>query len=412
MKTLMLAVSMLAAGPLAAQAPDPKVSELERKLDALAGEVERLKLGAETGGEPKAGLRRAALGGYGEFAYQNFRGRRQDDKTAGRRDSLDLRRAVLYVGYAFNDWASLHTEFEFEHASTEGGGSVSAEMAALDFTPWGRVLGLRAGLMLMPMGLINEAHEPTAYHGVNRPSVEQRIIPATWSENGVGLFGAAGPFVYRSYVVAGLTAAKDGGRDGFDASGIREGRTGGGRSVAEDLAWVGRADVTPVPGVTAGGSLYLGQADQRVENTPSVPVSLWEVHAHGEWRGVELKALYAATHVGNAGQLNAAQGFAGNKSVGAEQFGGYVEAAYDALSLWDAGNGRTLAPFLRWERYDTQKSVPDGFTKDPANSRVEYTVGLTFKPFTQVAVKFDHQFLKNQARTGTGQTNLGIGYIF
>ncbi|MEK7745138.1 MAG: hypothetical protein AAB576_00550, partial [Elusimicrobiota bacterium] len=69
-------------------------------------------------------------------------------------------------------------------------------------------------------------------------------------------------------------------------------------------------------------------------------------------------------------------------------------------------------PFLRYERYDTQWKVPTGWTKNPSNSRIEYTFGLTYKPVSQVAVKADHQILKDQGLTGIGQTNLGIGYIF
>lgn len=422
-----LALAAFVAAPLAAQSADPKVLELERKLDALSGEVERLKLGEAAPPELNSILgfgpaaskvyqgsaKRVSIGGYGEMSYQNYRGRKQNGTTAGKRDITDFVRAVLYAGYKFNDWITFNSEIEFEHASEGKRGEVSVEMAALDFTPWGKALGLRTGLLLMPVGFTNEIHEPTTYHGVNRPSVETNLIPTTWRENGVGVFGEAGPFRYRSYLVSGLQAASDGVVTGFKGDkGLRDGRSSGSKSYSEDFAWVGRADVAPVPGVEAGGSLYMGEADQRAVNAPQVPVTLWEMHAKGQWRGAELKALYTETHIGNVGALNAAQGFAGNKSVGIDLFGGYVEAAYDVLGAWSGNRGHSLSPFVRYERYDTQKTVPDGFTKDLANSRVEYTLGLTYKPITQVAVKLDHQFLKNAAQTGVGQTNVGIGYIF
>jgi hypothetical protein len=421
-----VAVAVVNTVPLAAQT-DARVSDLERKVDALAGEIERLKLGEAAEPElvsvnglgPAASKvygkapKRVSIGGYGEMSYQNYRGRKQDDATAGKRDAADFVRAVLYAGYKFNDWIAFNSETEFEHATDSKRGEVSVEMAALDFTPWGSPLGLRAGLLLMPVGLSNEIHEPTTYHGVNRPSVEANLIPTTWRENGVGLFGEAGPFRYRSYLVTGLQAVSDTNVTGFKGDkGLRDGRSSGSKSYAEDLAWVGRIDAAPAAGASFGGSLYVGEADQRQLNAPQVPVTLWELHAQGRWRGAEVKALYTEVRIGNVAQLNAAQGFTGNKSVGSELFGGYVEAAYDVFSVWSGNRGQSLAPFFRYERYDTQKTVPDGYTKDPANSRIEYTLGLTYKPIAQVAVKFDHQVMRNQARTGVGQTNLGIGYIF
>ena len=430
MKTLnllaALSLAAAAAAPLAAQT-DPKMADLEKKVEALAGEIERLKMGEAAepdlvslnGLGPAASKvyqkspKRVSLGGYGEMSYQNYRGRKQNGATAGKRDATDFVRAILYVGYKFNDWIAFNSETEFEHATEGKRGEVSVEMAAIDFTPWGRPLGVRAGLLLMPVGFTNEMHEPTTYHGVNRPGVETNLIPTTWRENGVGIFGEAGPLSYRSYVVSGLQASSDGVVTGFKADkGLRDGRSSGSKSYAEDLAWVGRLDVTPAAGLTAGGSLYMGEADQRQLNAPKVPVTLWEMHARGQWRGAELKALYTETHIGNVGALNAAQGFTGNKTVGIDLFGGYIEAAYDLLNACPWNKGHYLAPFFRYERYDTQLRVPDGFTKDPANSRIEYTLGLTYKPIPQVAVKFDHQFMKNQAQTGVGQTNLGIGYIF
>lgn len=428
--TLLAAMTLAAANaaPLAAQ-NDAKMADLEKKVEALAGEIERLKMGEAAEPEltsvnglgPAAskvygkGAKRVSLGGYGEMAYQNYRGRKQNGATAGKRDTVDLVRAILYVGYKFNDWIAFNSETEFEHATEGKRGEVSVEMATLDFTPFGRPLGLRAGLMLMPVGFTNEMHEPTTYHGVNRPGVETNLIPTTWRENGVGFFGEAGPLSYRTYLVTGLQASSDGVVTGFKGDkGLRDGRSSGSKSYAEDLAWVGRLDVTPTAGVTAGGSLYMGEADQRQLKAPQVPVTLWELHARGQWRGAELKALYTEARIGNVGALNAAQGFtlAGKNSVGSALFGGYLEAAFDVLSLCSRNNGHYLAPFFRYERYDTQKTVPDGFTKDPANSRVEYTLGATYKPIPQVAVKLDHQFMKNQAQTGVGQTNLGIGYIF
>jgi hypothetical protein len=401
-----LALALTASA--SAQTPD-RISELERKIDALSQEMERLRL--EESSRPEAG-NKVSLGGYGEMIYQNFSKRRQDAASAGTRDQADFLRAVLYAGYKFNDWILFNSELEFEHATTGNArGEVSVEQAYIDFR-LSKLLGVRTGLILVPVGVTNEMHEPTTFHGVRRPSVEQSIIPSTWRENGVGVFGQAGMLSYRSYVMTGLQAVSNTGVGGFTGStALRGGRSSGAKSFAEDLAWVGRVDVSPVEGVTAGASLYQGEADQGLA-VHSVWVSLWETHAQAEYRGAELKALYAQGRIGNADTVNALQGFtnAGQNSVARSFFGGYGEAAFNVLSL--AKTTHYLAPFFRYERYDTQLDTPEGFSKNPSNSRVEYTFGLTYKPIPQVAVKADHQWNLNQARTGVNQFNLGLAYIF
>lgn len=437
MKRIMLvALALALAAPLRAQTATPtpdRIADLERKIEALSQEMEKIKLG-EAATEPQADQRsvgyapaaskvyrsaasKVSIGGYGELNYLNFSKRRQDAGPGGARSRADALRAVLYVGYKFNDWILYNSEFEFEHAGSGEGaetrGEISVEQAYLDFK-LSEPVGIRAGLVLVPMGIINETHEPTTFHGVNRPSVERNIIPATWSENGVGLFGNWGPLTYRTYLLAGLHAAKtaDPDTDGFKGdSALRGGRSGGSNSFADDKAWASRLDVTPVQGLTAGGSLYIGEADHGLV-APAVPVTLWDLHLQGEYRGAEVRALYAQGRIGNADSVNTAQLFtdAARNSVGRRFFGGYAEGAFNVLSL--AQTKHYLAPFFRYERYDTQQQTPGGFSKNPANSRVEYTLGLTYKPIPQVAVKLDQQWKRNQARTGVNQWNLGLAYIF
>lgn len=427
--------AVLALNPVVALAQDAaKLTELERKLDAVTQEIEKLKLG-EAAAEPaatesvlgfapaaskvyRAQPNKVSIGGYGEMIYQNFSKRRQDAGPAGVRDEADFLRAILYAGYKFNDWILFNSEVEFEHGTTKVGGGanrgeVSVELAAIDFR-FRPELGVRAGMLLMPMGLLNEIHEPTTFHGVKRTSVEQNIIPSTWRENGAGLFGEWGPLSYRSYVVTGLQATSNTGVTGFASSNaLRNGRSSGAKSFAEDIASVTRVDYAPAAGVLVGGSFYVGQADQSLV-VNSVPVTLWEGHLKAEYRGAQLRALYAEGRVGNADTVNIAQGYtnAARTSIGSKMFGGYVEGAYDVLSLMKETKGQSLSPFVRYERYDTQADTPSAFAKNPANSRVEYVTGLTYKPIPQVAVKADHMWVRNQARTGVNQWNLGLAYIF
>lgn len=429
---LTAAVLFAVVPAFADDASSARLTELDKKVDALTQEIEKLKLGdaAETPAataEPGLGasaskiyrshVDKVSLGGYGEFVYLAPSRRRQNGDFSGLKKTSDLQRFVLYTGYKFNDWILFNSEFEVEHAGTgqadENRGEIGVEQAYLEFRPW-KELGARIGHVIVPLGIVNEVHEPTAFHGVNRPSVETFIIPSTWHQNGVGLFGEAGPFSYRTYALQALSAVKtvDPASDGFSAANaLRGANTEGARSPSDDLAWASRVDAAVAPGVTTGAGLYLGRAD-RGTSAATVPVSLWEAHALAQWRGASVRGLYAEGTIGNVGDLNAAQGFTGNQSVGRRFFGGYGEAAYDVLTLLPDSKGQSLSPFFRYERYDTQWKVPAGFAKDPANSRVEYTLGLTYKPISQVVLKLDQQWKLNQARTGVNQWNFGAGYVF
>ncbi len=413
---------------LGARAQDARIGELERKLDVLSQELEKLKLGsaAEPEAEAPAGQapaatkvyrakeRRVSIGGYGEMTIQDFSKRNQKGGIGGKADEADLLRAVLYFGYKYNDWILFNSELEFEHASTgKGRGEVSVEQAYMDFK-LNDSGGLRGGLLLVPMGFMNEIHEPTTFHGVIRPSVERNILPSTWREGGGGFFIDTGEVAFRSYAIAGLQAIKDAtpGLTGVRGSDIlRNARSSGAKTLAEDPAWVSRLDLAPVPGFSAGGSFYIGEADQG-KVVHSVPVTIWELHSKAEYKGLELRGLYAAGRIGNADTVNSANGLTNAAKTSAPRrfFGGYAEGAFNVLGLFETSH--YFAPFFRYERYDTQAETPESFAKDPANSRVEYTFGGTYKPIPQIAVKWDYQWMLNQARTGVNQMNLGLGYIF
>ena len=196
-----------------------KLAETERRLDVLAGEIERLKIGeaAATADTSQHGFGPAAskiyrtghgvsIGGYGEMLYTHFADRAEDGTLADATDRLDTLRGVLYVGYKWSDRWLLNSEFEWEHGNTDKGGEAAVEFLYLDYL-YRPALSFRAGLMLMPVGFINELHEPTVFLGAKRPDVERLIIPSTWREGGVGLFGESGPFSYRAYLVTSLDAS-------------------------------------------------------------------------------------------------------------------------------------------------------------------------------------------------------------
>jgi hypothetical protein len=122
-----------------------------------------------------------SIGGYGEVLYENFAAERENDTASGVTDQFDALRAIVYVGYKFNDRLLFNSELEWEHGTTSQGGEASIEFAYLDYmlTP---NFGFRGGLLLPPMGLVNELHEPPIFLGTTRPATEQAIIPSTWRE--------------------------------------------------------------------------------------------------------------------------------------------------------------------------------------------------------------------------------------
>lgn len=405
-----------------------KLAEIQRQIEILTREIEQLKLGEAAAPAPSTaevssrgvgpaaakvyGAKRGvSIGGYGEALYQNFSRHDQSGGPSNADDQVTLLRAVLYVGYKFDDHFVLNTELEYENAvvASDKGGEAEIEFAYIDYMH-SRPFNLRAGLILIPMGLVNPLHEPTSFLGARRPDVEDVIIPSTWRELGFGAYGEAGPVAYHAYLVNGLNAA------GYDAEqGIREGRQEGSEALARNWAFTGRVDFTGVSGLVAGASIFTGKAGQGRRTPDGLGVdastTVWDLHADWRWRGLWLRGLYAQTTIGDAARVDELVGLAGDESVGSRQKGWYLQGAFDVLSL-TAGSRAALLPFVRYERYDTQARVPAGYDRNPANDRREWTVGVGYKPIEQIIVKADWQQRRNAAKTGVDQWNVSLGYIF
>ncbi len=402
--------------------PSAELTDVRRQIDILTREIEGLKTPqnetAATADASQFGLGAAAskvyrseggvtLGGYGEMLYQNMAGTNDAGVRVAARDNADMLRAVLYTGYKFNDRVLFNSETEFEHGSTGAGGEVSVEFAYLDFMVRENT-GVRAGLVLVPLGFVNEQHEPTAFLGSRRPLVERIIIPATWREMGVGLFGETGPVSWRGYMVTGLNAAR------FTAGGIRSGRGNGAQSLAEDFAITARVDWHPLVGTTLGAAMYAGNSgqgalvnDQRLD----ARVTLYDLHAEAQFRGVQLRGLWSRGSIGDTAEVNTLNKFTGAASVGMVFGGWYGEAGYDLAALRGFGD-RSVVPFVRYERFNPQRRVPGGFARNRALEQSITTLGVQWKPISQAVIKADYQNVGNDARTGTNQWNVAVGYIF
>lgn len=412
-----------AIGALAAQAPAQRVAELEAQIEVLAEEIEKLNLGAAASEAAEAdeglyGMGIAAskvyrveeglsIGGYGEMVFESYASKREGGEPTGFGDTIDFLRAIVYVGYKFDDRWVFNSEIEFEHASTSKSGSASVEFAYVDYL-WKPQLNFRTGILLLPMGWLNELHEPTLFPSAERPYVEQVLIPSTWRENGAGIFGDVGPFFYRSYVVNGLKGA------GFSSNGLRGGRQKGARAQAEDFAWTGRLDYTATPGLIVGVSAYVGNSGQGLLDPSGATIDarteILDFHFDWSHRGFRLRGLWAQGDVGDAARLNGALGITGSNSVGERLEGHYLELAYDVLS--HRGGRASLSPFVRIESIDTQVRVPAGFESDPIFDREILTWGAAWQPIDRLVFKVGYQDWTNPGGTGFDEWNLAMGYLF
>lgn len=400
-----------------------EVEEIRRQVDILAGEVEKIR-----SGEPEHDITRqranslgvgpsaadvyrkphgVSVAGYGEMLYENFDSQDQSGLEVDKPARLDMLRAILYAGYRFNDRFLVNTEIEFEHGSTDKSGNASVEFAYVEYLHSDQ-FSLRGGLLLLPMGLTNEFHEPNVFLGTTRPQTERYIIPTTWREGGFGGLASVGNFNFRVYAVNGLNAA------GFSAAGIRGGRQKGSKALAEDMAIVGRVDYSPTPGVFFGGSLYQGGSGQGQyslgDNSLKVPTTIFEVHGQTQFRGWDLRGLYAANHIGDALELNLARGLPRDSAIAERMKGGYLQAGYNVLSR--RHDTMTLTPYFRYEVVDTQNKMPFGFTANPVYDRTFYTLGLEYKPIYNIVVKGDYQWQRNDLKSGVNQFNIALGYSF
>jgi hypothetical protein len=409
-----------------------RIDKVESAVDVLAEELskafteeavpEKREMIGALGLGPSAGkvYRRdkgLSIGGYGDIRFQ---------ANLGAQDNIyDALRAVLYVGYKFNDRFVFNSELEFEHSGTGGGGSVSAEFITLDYRATD-FLGLRGGLVLIPMGFINEVHEPTTYFGAERPEVERQIIPTTWRENGVGVFGTITDRVhYRMYAVNGFNA------QGFSVKGLRGGRQKGGRALANDWAYVGRIDGQLIPGMSLGGSVYVGNSGQDqivctmnctgpappdpvMTPVPDVLTTLYEIHLEYRTHGFLFRGLFTQAFLQDTLALNAVLLNEPGSQIAEQMLGAYIDVGYDVLPLFLDNTRMSLEPFFRYERLDTQSRMAAVLTPNLKYRQNIYTVGLNFKPIPQVVVKLDYRHITPDSGPAdvANQVQFSFGYAF
>jgi hypothetical protein len=348
---------------------------------------------------------RTTTGGYGEAHYTNFTG----PSTPGQ---VNFRRFVVYLAHTFNDQIAFRSELELEDARIEGaasGGEVALEQAYLDYRLSDQVT-LRTGLVLAPVGIVNETHEPPTFNGVDRPAFDHDVLPTTWREIGVGALGrvpGATGLSYRLYVLNGLSA------EGFTAEeGIRGGRQEGQQASFANPSFTGRLEWAR-PGVKVGGSFWHGgtanQDPALGSGAFAAPITLLSADVRYEVGAFAFRGVVASIAVSDAQAINTTYG----DSVGSRITGGYLEGAYNLLHELAPASSQKLYGFVRHERFDTQADVPPGTARNRSLARRITTFGLSYKPTYNTVFKGDYQLLRNKAGLSEAEVlSLGVGYQF
>ena len=352
------------------------------------------------------------VGGYGQIDYNQ-----RLDHGSYNNGGLDVHRLVLMFGYKFNAKTQFITEIEVEHVK-----EVFVEQAFLQYEilPW---LKLRGGLMLIPMGIINEYHEPSTFNGVERPNLDKYIVPTTWREIGAGFTGTF-PSValsYQLYLVNGFKGY-DEGPTLSGANGFLKGRQKGAESIINSPNLSFKVNYFGVKGLQLGFSGYFGKTQsslyKEIEKSDSqsiasadsslVGLSMLGVDARYQLGGLHLRGQANLGIVSNSASYNEFTGSDLGSSIG----GWYVELSYDLLHKVEMYKSE-LIPFIRYEQYNTHASTENPTSVNPEFQRSDLTIGLGWKLAKGAMLKADFQWFSNKgAGDSKTQFNAGVAVWF
>ncbi len=372
---------------LSAAASAITIEELQEQLQQQQKQIESLATALEQKSSTpnNAWYQKTSIGGYGEAYFKRIN---------GSNDEFDAYRLVTLIGHQFSDRVRFNSELEIEHAyvkdtDTNGtspkttSGYLALEQLFLqyDITPKHKV---NIGQVLVPIGVINEVHEPNTFNGVFRPIIEREIIPSTWFETGVQFSGSLPNSIrYDVLISSGLNNAK---------GNIKDGRQRGSKANGSDLAYTAKLTYQAMPGLELGGAFHQ-QDDMSQGSTPQdIKAQLWEVHSRYRFQQVGIKALYARWDIDNLAQAD---------SASAKQKGWYIEP--------DWRINESFAVFSRLSRWDNKANQNSVDTRQR-----EFNIGATWYLAPQAVLKADWQWRKDPTAKTVNQNgfNLGMGFSF
>jgi len=357
------------------------------------------------------------IGGYAEVHFNQ--GLSSDVRNNG---ELDVHRMVMLFGYQFNEKTQFISEIEYEHVK-----EVYVEQAFLQYK-LNNALNLRAGLLLAPMGITNEYHEPNTFNGVERPVIDNLIAPTTWREVGIGFTGTSLPasLRYQAYIMNGFNGY-DGSAKFSGSNGLRKGRQKGGESYISSPNLAAKIEYFGISGLNVGLSGYFGKSQstlydgidkddktaEAIADSSTISMAMIGADLRYSKNGLQIRGQLYLNSLGNTKEYNEFTGSNGKPNdLGKSMIGYYAEVGYNVFN----GNSQIdseLIPFIRYESYDTQKTVEEGITKNKANAANIITTGLTWKMAKNVAFKTDLQFVKKDSSDKYQKTfNAGFGLMF
>lgn len=351
------------------------------------------------------------IGGYGQIDYNQ-----PVNQESFQTGTMDVHRLVLLFGYNFSDKTQFVTEIEMEHVK-----ELYVEQAWLNHRV-SNGLNFRGGLMLIPMGIINEYHEPTTYNGVERPNVDKYIVPTTWREIGAGINGNLIDYGinYQLYLFNGFNGYNGSAKlNGKNA--LRSGRQKGAESFISSPNLSFKTEWNSMNGLKIGLSGYFGKTqselfDGLAKDDPSaiamadssvVGINMVGFDTRYQLGNFSFTGQYIFSHQNNTEAYNKFTG----SDLGSAIHGWYIEGAY-ALYLGKNDNYR-LTPFVRYENYNTHLGVDNYTTQNLSYNRTDLTMGVSFHLSQGAVLKADYQLFSNAGSDQTnGQLNLGIGIWF
>ena len=351
------------------------LQDLERRLDETEKRVEKTADVVEATAESKSAT---TLGGYGELHYNNI----SNNQTGKDKKEVDFHRFVLFVGHEFTESTRFFSELEVEHSISGDGkkGEVELEQAYIEHD-FNQMLTGKAGLFLIPVGIINETHEPPAFYGVERNPVEKNIIPATWWEAGINLNIKAAPgLAFDGAITSGLYVD--------ETYSIRGGRQKVSKAKAEDLAYTARVKYTAIAGLElAATAQYQSDLTQSAGGVDTASATLLTAHVIYSIQGFTVKALYAQWDIDGKEAENLGRD---------QQNGWYIEPAYRFND--------SFGVFARYNEYDNEAGNGDDTNITQTN------VGVNYWLHENVVFKADYEKVGG-AKDSDG-FNLGISYQF
>ncbi len=358
------------------------------------------------------------IGGYGEVHYNQI-----IDKQTRNNALLDANRMVLFFGYKFSKNTQFVTEIELEHVT-----ELYVEQLFLQHK-LNEFVNLKAGILLIPMGILNEYHEPTTFNGVERPMIDSKIAPTTWREIGIGASGNILPLSikYQIYLVNG-PSSYDGTKGLLKGSdGLRGGRQKGAKSYMSAPNFTGKIEYFGINGLNMGLSGYIGNSQSKLydkldetntaltlkADSSVVGISMIGADARYNRKGLELRGQFYYTMLSNTAKYNTftRTGIKQN-DLGNSMMGYYVEAGYNIFRFLEKSK-MELVPFVRYQNYNLHNTVNANTTVNNAYIATIFTTGLTLKLAKGAVVKTDLDFTKTKAASAPTLTfNAGIGVTF